>query len=136
MPVLNETISRYRTTGFRINITTERKTELTVQATAESLEAVFGNLLENSRQAGATEIGIHILDYPGTVQVRIQDNGPGISEGNKAEIFTPFFTTRRVSGGTGLGLSITQSLLSRQGASIDLAPSEKGACFEITLRKA
>ncbi len=99
----------------------------------ESLEAVFRNLLENSRQAGAGCVTIIVEATPTSVILTLQDDGPGITPGNRAEVFTPFFTTRRDSGGTGLGLSIVQSLLAGSEGTIALKPVEFGACFEITV---
>ena len=59
--------------------------------------------------------------------IRVSDDGPGISSGNKAQVFEPFFTTRRDSGGTGMGLAIVQTLLLAHGARITLEdPSEAG----------
>ena len=45
------------------------------------------------------------------VQVRIMDNGPGISEQVRLKIFDPFFTTKPIGKGTGLGLSIAYSIV-------------------------
>lgn len=106
---------------------------LFVRATPESLEAVLANLLENSRQAGADQVEMTVGMTSSFAVLDVQDNGPGISEGNRHEIFTPFFTTRRAAGGTGLGLSITQRLLERQGGSIQFVPSQGGARFRIEI---
>ena len=56
-------------------------------------------------------------------QVRIIDNGTGISRGNLAKLFDPFFTTR--AAGTGLGLSISQTIMQEHGGSIEVASREK-----------
>ena len=63
----------------------------------------------------------------------MEDDGPGISDGNRSRIFEPFFTTRRDEGGTGLGLAISRSLLRAAGGMIELAPAKTGAAFKITL---
>ncbi len=48
------------------------------------------------------------------VEIRIQDNGPGIPEGIRDRIFDPFFTTKEIGKGTGLGLSISHSIIVEQ----------------------
>ena len=69
------------------------------------------------------------------VEIRIQDNGPGMPDEVKAKIFEPFFTTKATGEGTGLGLSMTYDIVAQMhGGSLDVetAPGE-GACFIITL---
>ncbi len=46
-----------------------------------------------------------------TVEIRIRDNGTGISESAKAKIFQPFFTTKPAGQGTGLGLSLAYDII-------------------------
>jgi two-component system, OmpR family, sensor kinase len=89
------------------------------------LEIVLGQLLQN---AGARVVTMAAT--PGAL--RVQDDGTGISEGNRARIFDAFFTTRREEGGTGMGLAIARNLLGAHGAAIDLVPSAVGAVFDIT----
>ncbi|MEB3163386.1 MAG: ATP-binding protein [Prochlorothrix sp.] len=45
------------------------------------------------------------------VQVKITDNGPGISPETQAQLFQPFFTTKPMGKGTGLGLSISHQII-------------------------
>ncbi|HZI89664.1 MAG TPA: ATP-binding protein [Candidatus Polarisedimenticolia bacterium] len=52
------------------------------------------------------------------VEVRIEDNGPGIPAAVLARVFDPFYTTR--SQGTGLGLSICQTIVREHGGSISI----------------
>jgi signal transduction histidine kinase len=103
--------------------------------TAESFEIVATNLVQNSREAEATAIEVH-LEATGTASVvAFKDNGRGIAEGNRGRIFEPFFTTRREHGGTGLGLRIARSLIEAQQGTIELVPSSRGAIFVLTLPK-
>ena len=46
-----------------------------------------------------------------TVQIRISDNGNGISESIISKLFNPFFTTKEVGKGTGLGLSVSYQII-------------------------
>ncbi|HSQ59068.1 MAG TPA: ATP-binding protein [Acidobacteriota bacterium] len=52
------------------------------------------------------------------VEIRVQDNGPGIPAAELARVFDPFYTTR--SQGTGLGLSICQSIVREHGGTITI----------------
>jgi signal transduction histidine kinase len=48
------------------------------------------------------------------IEIRIYDNGPGISEKYQKKIFDPFFTTKPSGRGTGLGLSLSYDIITRQ----------------------
>lgn len=87
---------------------------------------VLEHLVSNAHQHGASEV---LLSFDDGV-LRVADNGPGVSDGNRDRIFDPFFTTRRDAGGTGMGLAIVQRMLDVQGAQISLLPGP-GAVFEI-----
>ena len=55
------------------------------------------------------------------VEIRIRDNGTGISPEVKERIFNPFFTTKPAGEGTGLGLSISHDIIVKQhGGSIEV----------------
>ena len=98
------------------------------------LETVFVNLAENSLQHGAKNISITAASAQDALLLDVTDDGKGVSEGNAARLFTPFFTTRRENGGTGLGLAITKSLLKAHGGDIGFVASAAGAHFRITLK--
>lgn len=100
---------------------------------ADNLLAVLGNLADNSARCGASVSEITVTAERGRARITVQDDGPGISEGNRERIFDPFFTTRRKEGGTGMGLSIIRSLIEAHDGTINLAPSAAGARFEIDL---
>ena len=56
-----------------------------------------------------------------SIEIRIRDNGTGISEAVKDKIFNPFFTTKPAGEGTGLGLSISHDVIVKQhGGSIEV----------------
>ena len=102
----------------------------------EILETVLTNLLDNSRQNGASRVDITLRRANEYVQFTIADNGAGISPANAEHIFDSFFTTRRNEGGTGLGLGIVRSLLKAYNGEISLEPSMTGATFRVTVPEA
>jgi signal transduction histidine kinase len=65
-----------------------------------------------------------------SVEIRIRDNGTGISPEVKQKIFNPFFTTKPAGEGTGLGLSMSHDIIVKQhGGKIDVA-TEPGSFTE------
>jgi len=63
----------------------------------------------------------------------VADDGPGIAEALRTQVFEPFFTTH--SKGTGLGLYIARELAEANGASLELCPADEGgARFRLTGR--
>jgi len=55
------------------------------------------------------------------LEIRIRDNGTGITSEVKEKMFNPFFTTKPVGEGTGLGLSISHDIIVKQhGGSIEV----------------
>ncbi|MBR0695504.1 ATP-binding protein [Bradyrhizobium lablabi] len=64
------------------------------------------------------------------VEIRIRDNGTGISPEVKEKMFNPFFTTKPAGEGTGLGLSMSHDIVVKQhGGKIDVA-TEPGSFTE------
>lgn len=110
-----------------------------VRMAREMLVGILTSLIDNARQHGGEAVRVRIssrLDAaarPPRVELRVADDGPGISEANAARVFKPFFTTAREAGGSGLGLSIARALVEAHGGTIDLEPAERGATFVIRL---
>lgn len=105
----------------------------------ESLaEQAFVNLIQNAYEAMDEKGGgtLRVDAAPATqqnlsgVRVRITDNGPGVSDDLREQIFNPFVTTKQT--GVGLGLSIVQKIIDGHQGSIrlDRGP-EGGASFTI-----
>lgn len=63
------------------------------------------------------------------VDFRVQDQGPGVADEAKARLFSAGHSMR--SGGAGVGLAHSHELAKRHGGRLTLAPSERGACFEL-----
>jgi PAS domain S-box-containing protein len=100
---------------------------------------VFRNLLENSLAACNDPVVIQIrcrevhLHGRRAIEMRITDNGPGLTPEARKNVFEPFFTTK--TKGTGLGMAIARRILDAHGGQIAVGDSTAGAEFVITLPK-
>lgn len=116
-----------------------------VQGDRAQLTQVFLNLVRNALEAlgGAGHLVIatrldtryHVRRRQGRSQflaVSIADDGPGVAEEHRANLFAPFFTTK--ARGTGLGLALCHRIISEHGGVIAHEPGPGGgSVFRVTL---
>lgn len=105
---------------------------------AQKLEQVLINLVINASQAMPDdqrgEIQLRSRREGDWVDVKVMDNGSGMSEATLKGIFDPFFTTKRARGGTGLGLSIAFRIMEEHGGQISVNSSlGKGTTFTLRI---
>jgi|GEM_PF-130483 len=102
----------------------------------ETLESVFRNLLKNAVEHNDAEIPrvtVSATERNGSVVVRVADNGPGIPDGRKADIFEEGEKDID-SGGTGLGLYLVDTLVDRYGGDVRIEDNEpRGSVFVVSL---
>ncbi len=113
-----------------------------VMANQRQLEQVLINILINAADAlseaadNSREKKILVTtEVAGKkVLVIIENNGPEIPENRQADIFKPFFTTKKVGEGTGLGLSICRSIIEDHNGEISVdTPPGGGVRFFIKI---
>ena len=118
-----------------------------IEADRDKLHQVFLNLVRNASEACPADGRVRVLtrhcahwELAGTnlvptrryILVSIEDEGPGIPEELRKNIFKPLFSTKKQ--GTGLGLSISFRLVESHGGQLRYQPSERsGACFQVIL---
>lgn len=104
----------------------------TIQADSDEILQVFSNLMRNAMQAiQEKKVGSKIIFSTAIVgdgesrkvQIRVTDNGPGISPEHQSMIFEPSFTTKSIEEGTGLGLAICRRFLRAFDGEISLEKS-------------
>jgi len=116
------------------NITIHRRfTECPpVSGIENEIKQVVSNLVSNAADASTTGgvviITLACIEKPGkvTVQLKVEDDGPGVADEHRDRIFEPFFTTKQ-DVGTGLGLWVTREIVERHGGTIQLLKREDGA---------
>ncbi len=115
---------------IRVHLDLEDRTELEIDAA--QIEQVVLNVFRNAIEAVGREGEIRASMRDGTLA--IADSGPGIAPAARADLFTPFFTTKR--DGRGLGLTIVQEILANHGLPFSLSNHEKGGAeFRIVFRE-
>ena len=98
-------------------------------ARPQGLKRCLGNLLDNAvRYGGGARITVE--DSAETLTLHIDDDGPGIPEGELEHLFEPFRrgenSRNRSTGGTGLGLAIARNLARAHGGEVTLANRPEG----------
>jgi len=101
------------------------------------LNQVWTNIIDNAIDAmevnGKGNLEITTSHDARFVQIKIKDDGPGIPEDIKQNIFAPFFTTKEMGKGTGLGLDVVSRIMIQHNGEVKVK-SEPGATeFEICL---
>ena len=129
-----DVIELYRATSVAIETKLENK-NIFLWGDTGKLRQVLHNLIQNSEQAlmGHTnpEILIETVATPDATQIRIQDNGPGLSDEVMSRAFDPYYTTK--AKGTGLGLAIVRKIVEEHDGAVSIRNGEVGAVIEITL---
>ena len=69
-------------------------------------------------------VSVYTKKLDGKIEIRIKDNGLGISRNVIDKIFQPFFSTKPTGLGTGLGLSISYDIIKAQGGDIKVQTKE------------
>lgn len=116
--------SQLQAKGVRV-MTSFRAADDRIPADPEELKSVFVNLLVNAEEAmpggGTVRISTENgrdADSEDVIRIRVQDDGPGVPEDVREQIFRPFVTTKK--DGTGFGLAVARQAVQEHGGRIRL----------------
>jgi two-component system OmpR family sensor kinase len=114
--------------------------ECPVEGDAGQLAQIFSNLVTNAliHTPATASVTVSVSVENADAVIDIADNGPGISEHDRARIFERFYradsSRTRASGGSGLGLSIVAGLVKAHDGTVELRQtSGGGATFRVRL---
>ena len=106
-----------------------------ININSNALISCIHNLIDNSAQATDEDVFINIeflMIESGRLQINVSDNGPGIPEKIRDQLFEPFFSTR--TQGTGLGLSVVDAVVRAHNGQLDFdSELDVGTTFHIQL---
>ena len=92
----------------------------------QDLQEILGNLLDNACKWACTRVDVTLGTRPGEVWVDIDDDGPGIAEAARANVFNRGVRADEAVSGSGLGLAIVADLVQLYGGHIRLDASPLG----------
>ena len=109
-----------------------------VECDGEQITQVILNLLLNAIQVLEEGCGIVVTlsEQEDTVHISVADNGKGVDDALKEQIFDPFFTLRK--GGVGLGLAVSKQIVMAHFGTLTVEKNQStasGADFKVTLPK-
>ena len=118
--------------NFEFNCNPE---ELVLYADEKLVEQVLINLIKNASEAvlnsNNAKIVLEAILENELVQIKVKDNGPGISTEVLDNIFIPFFTTKEK--GSGIGLSLSRQIMLLHGGNISVkSDPDKETVFTLT----
>ncbi|MCU0515302.1 MAG: ATP-binding protein [Oscillatoria sp. Prado101] len=130
---------------FNITIETEYDQSIgSVEVVPQDMGRVFLNIINNACYAAhkrKQEMGrgfspllsVRTKNQGERVEIRIRDNGTGMTPEVREQVFTPFFTTKPAGEGTGLGLSISHDIVVQQHRGELLVETEAGSYAEFII---
>jgi hypothetical protein len=116
----------------KVQIEINAKNDFYVYSLSEiEFERILVNLIQNSIEANAKSVSIHLRTRIFDFSISISDDGSGISEGHTEQIFENQFTTKPT--GHGIGLSSSKEKLKKIKGNLNLIPKSIGAEFELEI---
>jgi two-component system nitrogen regulation sensor histidine kinase NtrY len=115
-------------------LVTRPEREISLVADPGQLRQALVNLVQNGLEAvgpdGRVSVSAEVRD--GAIRITVADTGPGLTEEQRARLFTPGFTTKRA--GSGLGLTIVERIVNDHGGSVTAESQPgRGTAFRIRL---
>jgi len=142
--LINDAVEQVRAQAQKKNLELEIQANtdhLMVLGNAIQLQRALVNILTNAVNFSPADSIVSVftkLPDSDHVQIKIEDNGPGIDPADLPHIFERFYRAdkarSRASGGSGLGLAITLEILARHHGTVEAESTlGKGAVFTVTL---
>jgi two-component system, NtrC family, nitrogen regulation sensor histidine kinase NtrY len=129
---VNTLLRRVAALETRLPVFFEEVSPLTIQGDTDQLEQVLINLIRNAVDAALETDGRVFIRHErnsSAVDIIVRDEGPGLS--NTANLFVPFFTTKR--GGSGIGLVLSRQIAEAHNGSVTLRNAADGRGCEAIL---
>lgn len=120
--ILEEVAGAARRSGAEVELTVPA--ELSLKLRVNAVRRAITNLVDNARRHATRIVLAAAPAGPRSVQVTVDDNGPGVPRDRRESVFRPFESDS--AGGTGLGLTIARDIVRAHGGDIVLEDSPLG----------
>ena len=132
--LLFQLVEKQRKAGQKIDYHSEEK--ISISGRLNDIMRAISNILTNAnRYATQTNVSLGIRNQ--TAQIIIDDNGPGIPESKRQDVFKAFYridaSRNKETGGIGLGMTITRDIILSHGGEIELSKSPMGGLRVVML---
>ncbi len=130
-------VDHERPPGVRVEIRCDPG--LKIAGSPAQIQRVIANLVGNAQRAVRADGGRVLVEgrlSADAATLGVEDDGPGIAEEVRENLFTPFFTTRTDGRGTGLGLYIARRIIESHGGTLRFTTRPGCTRFEATLPRA
>jgi signal transduction histidine kinase len=142
LPIIREVATTFAQTAPGVAVLAS-SADIPVDVDVERVRMVLRNLIGNAVKyslADSRAIEISTGEKGDRVLIKVTDDGPGIPEGDLANLFEPFFRVDRsrskATGGYGLGLAIAKRIVEAHGGTISAGNNiTRGATFTVSLPK-
>ena len=140
-PIISELCTIAQSTNQKVNILFEADEPSVAFADADAVRQVVLNLLDNAIKFGpeGQTIRVSVVDDDTSLQISVEDQGPGIPESERTHVFSPFYRLRREEktaiSGTGIGLSVVRELAEAMGGCCHIEDCEPGTRVCVDLNK-
>lgn len=122
-----DTVEGLKKNGLPVRFDSE--TSVVTDIRRNDFKRCLWNLVSNAGRYG-TEIAVSMTASEKLLKIAVEDNGPGIPEDKREEVFKAFYrldeSRNPETGGIGLGLTITRDIVTAHGGKIHLEDSDMG----------
>jgi signal transduction histidine kinase len=135
--LLLEEVGRLQSSN-RLTVDVSQVSAGQVMGDRSQLRRLVHNLTDNAARHAVSRVGLGLTESGDWVEIRIEDDGPGIAPDQRERVFDRFARTdesrSRDDGGSGLGLAIVRDIASRHGGEVSVDPAyAAGARFVVRL---
>jgi two-component system osmolarity sensor histidine kinase EnvZ len=121
-------LNKFRNSKTMIRYTTNDQVSA-IQGREQALKRAVTNIISNAFYYGKT-VSVGLESNNSKMEIRVDDDGPGIPEDKREEVFKAFYriegSRNKETGGVGLGLSIARDIIVSHGGTIELGQSDMG----------